>query len=342
MDGKVTIKDVARLAGVSVASVSYTLNGIDKVAPQTKQRIFQAIETLNYKPNLMAQSLSGGASRLIGISLPITEKGDIPGLLLENNPFFGEFISGIESVSRKAGYDILISGVEPNEQYSHWIQRRSLDGIIMLGTYPQSIFEEIRHMKIPIVLTDTYESYARDFHRVMVEDEAGGYMAVKHLLELGHTRIGFVTGSIENSLVNYNRCLGYRRALEEAGIRPEPEWLFEEHTTFDGGYHAGSCILQTDVTAVFAAADIMAIGIIKYYHEHGKSVPEDLSVIGFDDIKLGRYIMPGLTTVRQDIIMKGRVSAEMIMRDIQAGERTNDSVTLHPALVVRGSTKTLK
>ncbi|MBQ7706817.1 MAG: LacI family DNA-binding transcriptional regulator [Lachnospiraceae bacterium] len=339
---KATIRDVAKKAGVSVASVSYTLNGIDKVSPETKERIFRAIEELNYKPSLTAQCLSKGDSKLIGISLPITEKGDIPGMLLENNPFFGEFISGVESVTRKAGYDILISGVETNEHYSDWVMRRKLDGIIMVGAYPKSIFEEIKTIDVPIVLTDTYEDYASDFHRVMVEDEKGGYMAVKHLLELGHRRIGYVTGSIDNSLVNYNRYSGYRKALLEAGITPEREWFFEEHVTFDGGYAIAKDIMEKqNVTAVFVAADIMAIGIIKYFLERGKNVPGDISVVGFDDIKIGQYMMPGLTTIRQDIIMKGRVSAEMIMKDIGLGRRTNDSFILSPSLVIRDSTSAL-
>lgn len=343
VEKKITIRDVARHAGVSVASVSYTLNGVDKVSPETKERILKTIEELNYKPSLIAQSLSNGASKLIGVSLPITEKGDIPGILLENNPFFGEFISGIESVTRNAGYDMLISGVNTDDQYTDWIKRRKLDGIIMLGTYPRSIFEEIKSIDVPIVLTDTYEEYASDFHRVMVEDEEGGYLAVKHLLELGHTRIGYVTGSINNSLVNYKRYLGYKRALEEAGITPEKEWFFEEHVTFNGGHRIGREILEKkNVTAVFVAADIMAIGVIKYYLENGKSIPGDLSVVGFDDIKFGQYMMPGLTTIRQDIIMKGHVAAEMIMKDIKAGRRSNESIVLHPTLVLRDSTKRLK
>lgn len=340
---KPTIRDVAQKAGVSVAAVSYTLNSIDKVAPATKQRILDAIDELGYKPNFTARCLSMGDSKLIGVSLPITEKGDIPGNLLENNPFFGDFISGIESVTRQQGYDILISGVNTNEQYKDWVQRRRLDGIIMLGSYPKSIFEEIKDIDIPIALTDAYEEYASGFHRVMLEDELGGYMATKHLLELGHTVIGLVTGSIKNSQVNYHRYLGYRRAMEDAGLTIRDEWIFEEHVTFNGGYRISEKIAATaGMTAVFSVADIMAIGIIKRYTEQGKSIPDDLSIIGFDDIKFCGYLTPGLTTIRQDIIKKGRVCAEMILSDLRTGVHTNDSVIIHPALIVRGSTKKLE
>lgn len=344
MKKKVTIRDVAKHAGVSVASVSYVLNNVDKITSETKERILKSIEELDYKPSLTARCLSKGDSKLIGICLPITEKGDIPGALLANNPFFSEFISGIEYTIRDKGYDILISGVSSNEQYKDWIQRRGLDGIIMLGVYPRSIFEEVKNLEVPIVLTDAYEEYAADFHRVMVEDELGGYMATKHLLELGHAKIAFVVGSISNSILYYRRYQGYLRALKEAGITPDQKLLFEDHVTFDGGYEVGQKMLKSrcDVTAVFAAADIMAIGLMKAYIQSNKKVPEDLSIIGFDDIKFGQYMTPSLTTIRQDIFMKGRVSGEMIMEDLQRGKRSNRSVTLKPELIIRDSTSSIK
>lgn len=340
---KITIRDVAKHAGVSAASVSYVLNGIDKITPETKQRILNAIDELGYHPSLTARCLSSETSKLIGISLPITEKGDIPGILLENNPFFGEFISGIESVTREKGYDVLISGVSTNGQYKDWIQRRNLDGIIMLGVYPKSIFEEISSMNIPIVLTDTYEEYAKQFHRVMVEDELGGYLATKHLLDLGHQNIALAIGSVLKSQVNYKRYQGYKRALEEANIEIDPALIYEDHVTFHGGYRIGEKMIKEEskATAVFAIADIMAIGIIRVFTEQGKKLPDELSIVGFDNIKFGDYTMPGLTTISQDIFMKGKVSAEMILSDLENGKRTNHSITLQPVLMERESTMAL-
>lgn len=340
MERKITIRDVARHAGVSAASVSYVLNDVDKISPETKERILKSIDELGYQPSLTARCLSSGSSKLIGISLPITEKGDIPGVLLENNPFFGEFISGIESVTREKGYDILISGVSTNEQYKDWIHRRKLDGIIMLGVYPKSIFEEIQNLNIPIVLTDAYEEYAKQFHRVMVEDELGGYLATKHLLELGHKKIALAIGSVIKSHVNFNRYQGYKRALEEAEIEIDPSLLFEDHVTFHGGHRIGLKMIEENckATAVFAIADIMAIGIMKAYTESGKKLPQDLSIVGFDNIKFGNYTIPGLTTMSQDIILKGKESAKMILDDLERGRRTNSSITLKPVLMEREST----
>lgn len=341
---KVTIRDVAKHAGVSVASVSYVLNNIDKITPETKKRILQSIKELDYKPSITARCLSNGESKLIGIGLPITEKGDIPGDLLENNPFFSEFISGIEYTTRNKGYDILISGLDTNLRYKDWIQRRKLDGLIILGVYPRSIFEEIKSLNIPVVLSDAYEEYAVDFHRVMINDEFGGYIATKHLIDLGHTKIAFAAGSIKHSHVNQFRYEGYKRALKEAGIKVEKGLVFEDHVNFDGGYQIGKKMLQTNcsATAIFMAADIMAIGLIKYYIENKRRIPEDLSIIGFDNIKFAQYSTPGLTTVKQDIFTKGKVSAEMILNDLQNGQQTRHSILLQPELVIRDSTAALK
>lgn len=340
MEKKVTIRDVAKYANVSVASVSYALNGKDKLTPETKQRIMDAIRELDYKPSLTARCLSNGDSRLIGVTLPITEEGDIPGVLL-NNPFFGEFISGVEYVIRKEGYDIVFSGVETNKQYKDWIQRRRLDGIIMLGVYPKSIFDEIKELGVPIALTDAYEDYAKEFHGVMLEDKLGGYLATKYLLDMGHKEIAFVSGSIERSLINKQRYLGYVQALEEAKIKVKEEYFVEEHVDFDGGYRAGIELLQRKlkVTAVFSVADIMAIGLMKALCENGKSIPEDYSVIGFDDIKFGRYVTPALTTIKQDIIKKGMIAAEMVLSAIKNGVSKSETVVLKPELVVRESVK---
>lgn len=342
--GKATIRDVAKHAGVSVASVSYVINGIDKITPETKKRIMNSIKELDYKPSMTARCLSNGESKLIGIALPITEKGDIPGDLLENNPFFSEFISGIEFTTRSKGYDILISGLDSSMRYTDWIQRRKLDGLIILGVYPRSIFEEIKGLDIPIVLSDAYEEYAADFHRVMVNDEFGGYIATKHLLELGHQKIAFAAGSIKHSYINQFRYDGYKRAMKEAGLKPDKSMIFEDHVTFNGGYHIGEKMQHSNcsATAVFVAADIMAIGLMKSFIEGNKKIPDDLSIIGFDDIKFTQYTVPGLTTVKQDILMKGKVSAEMILNDLKNGQRTNHSVFLQPELIIRGSTAALK
>lgn len=340
MAQKVTIRDVAKQAGVSVASVSYAINNVDKINPETRARILKVIEELNYKPSLTARCLSNGNSKLIGITLPLTETGDVPGSLLKN-PFFGEFISGVESITREQGYDILFTGVETDEQCRDWIQRRKLDGIIMLGVYPKSFFVEVKKLGVPIVLIDAYEDYAKGFHRVMLEDEIGGYQATSYLISKGHRRIAFVTGSIKHSRLNYKRYKGYQRALEEAGIKERAEYYFEYPVSFQGGYRAAIDMIEKkcDATAIFAIADIMAIGMLKAFRENGRDVPKDYSIIGFDDIQFDEYVAPGLTTMHQNSMQKGSISAEMILGDIQHGRSEGKTVVLKPKLVERESVR---
>lgn len=342
MEKKATIRDVARHAGVSVASVSYALNGVDKITPETKARIMKSIEELDYRPNMTARCLSNGDSRLIGVTLPITEAGDVPGVLLDN-PFFGEFISGIEYTIRNKGYDILLSGVETNEQYKNWIQQRKLDGIIMLGVYPKSIFEEITNIGVPVVLTDSYEEYTKDFHKVLIEDELGAYMAVKYLISQGHKEIAIATGNIRNSHINMLRYQGYQRALTEAGLPVREELFYESHVSLDGGYQIGKKVLSSErkATAIFAVADVMAIGFMKSFQEGGNKIPEDFSVVGFDGIKFGQYMTPILTTIKQDSIRKGMAAAELLLADLSKGTRGNETVVLKPELFIGGSVRSL-
>ena len=341
MEKRVTIKDVARQAGVSVASVSYVLNGVNKVNTQTRQRILEAIEEMNYRPSMMAKCLSDGVSRLIGLALPITERGDIPGMLFENNPFFSEFLSGIEMMTRSEGYDILISGLDAGKAYKDWIQSRALDGLIILGLYPQDIYKEIRNFNIPVVLTDTYEPYAAGFHRVMVDDELGGYMAAKHLIDLGHTEIAIAIGSIANSEVNARRYAGFIRALDESGIKGSSALILEGNMSLEGGIRLGERFIREKVrsTGIFVGADIAALGIIKALNKSGVRVPKDVSVIGFDDIKFSELSSPGLTTIRQDSVLKGKTAAKLILDDLKRGEQTQSLVTLPIQLIIRDSTQ---
>jgi len=333
-----TIHDVARLAGVSVASVSYAINGINKITPATRQHIFNCMETLDYKVNTAARCLSNGASGLIGVALPITEKNDNPGILL-NNPFYTEFISGVESIMQKKRYDILISGIDSESRYKDWAISRRLDGIIMLGIYPQSIYHEIRTLHIPVVLNDAYEPYALDFHRIMIRDEEGGYMAAKYLIGLGHKNIAFISGNIGHSPTNRARHEGYCRAHIEAGIPIREDHLYQCKTSYSGGYETARKIAETayTVTACFAAADTIAIGLMKGFADMNIRVPSLMSVVGFDDIQFGKFVTPGLTTIKQDIFKKGVLSAQLLLDEMRNPECKKQTVLLEPELIIRDS-----
>lgn len=341
---KITIKDVAKYTGVSVATVSNVVNGIDKTSEETRDYILKAIKDIGYQPNLTARSLASGKSSLIGIMLPIIEEGDDLSILLKNNPFYSEFISGIEYISRRMGYDVIVTGIEKQQKCKEWLNKRNIDGIILLGMYPKTFFDEIKELKLPIVLIDTFEQYTSTFNRITIDDELGGYLATKHLLELGHKRIALVTGNINNSEVNYRRYKGYIKALAEADINYDKDIVLEDLTTIDGGFRAGMKIMElnTEITAVFANADIVALGVIKAFKKNGRNVPKDYSVVGFDDINFCEYISPSLTTIHQDIYQKGITAAEVLINDIEGQTTSYQNVQQPIELIIRESTRSIK
>lgn len=336
---KATIKDVAREVGVSTATVSYVLNGkSDKVSPETIERINQAIERLNYIPDYSARSLVKNQSRLIGVVIPQTEAHRQ--LILEN-PFYSEVISGIESKLREHGYHLIMSGVDKGGSYLDLSIQRNLDGAIIMGIYQESFYEDLKKIKIPIVLID---SYVNDhyFKNIGIDDEYGGYLATQYLIGKGHTNIGLVTGEIRRDGVIEKRFLGYKKAMREANLFYNPDYVFEGSMSYEHGMKMGQLIAQKfpEITAVFATADMVAFGVIKSLMDEGKKVPEDVSVIGFDDISFSRMFYPSLTTVKQDIAGKGAMAGEQLLNLIQNGSAGESmEVTIPVRIVERESVR---
>jgi LacI family transcriptional regulator len=341
MAKKTNIAEIARRAGVSTATVSYVINDLGKVSEKTRQRVKDIMAELDYIPSINARSLSNGQSKLIGVTLPLIAPSDTTGTLLETNPFFAEYLGEIHKVVSSYSYDILLSGILVKGKYRNWIKSRGLDGIILLGSYPTDIYEEVKTLNIPTVLTDVYESYSKDFHSVNSDDADGSYLATKHLIELGHKKIGFVGGSIKKSPIHNNRYIGYGKAMLEAGLQINNDHIFETLTTFEGGIKFAERLMKNgmDLTALVVDADIVALGIMKTCQDAGKKIPEELSIVGFDDIQAASFTSPGLTTIRQFISKKGKIAANLIMSDILAGTRTTESKIVKSELIVRGSTK---
>lgn len=309
---KVTIKDVAEKANVSVAAVSYVINGVEgKVSEEKKNIIKKTIKELNFIPNLSAASLVNRKSRLIGVIIPQTE--DYHQAVLEN-PFYSQIVSGIESRARECGYHIILSGVDKGKTYFNMTTQRNLDGAIIMGMYREEFYEDLKKVKVPIVLIDSYinDTY---FYKIGVDDELGGYMATKYLIEKGHRNIALVTGTIREDGVVEKRFLGYKRALKEANLFYNPLYVIEESVSYECGLKAGAEIARKypEVTAVFTTADIIAFGFIQGVLDIGKRVPEDISVIGFDDISFSKMFIPPLTTVKQDIVGKGSRAVDILV-----------------------------
>lgn len=338
---RVTIKDVAKVAGVSAAAVSYALNGKeDKVSADTLAKIKAAIVELNYIPDYSARSLVNNKSYMIGVVIPQTEAHSQ--LILEN-PFYSEVVSGIESELRKQNYHFILSGVDKGKSYLDISMQRNLDGAIIMGIYHENFYEELKKVNIPIVLIDSYINDTT-FRKIGIDDVAGGKLATDHLIACGHTNIALVTGTIKKDGVVEKRFLGYKSALQEAGIFYNSDYVFEDSVSYEYGVTAGRIIAEKhpEITGVFATADMVAFGVISGLAECGKKVPDDVSVIGFDDIQMARMFIPQLTTVRQDIKAKGVKAARCLLEAIDGVEGDEPEKLLLPhELIERQTVKTI-
>lgn len=334
---KITIKDVAHYAGVSIASVSYVLNNKEhKVSTETVELIHEAIKNLNYIPSMSARSLAKNTSKLIAVIIPQTE--DYSQLVFQN-PFYSEMISNIEAEVRKQGYNIILAGIEKGQSYKDISVSRNLDGIILIGAYPDELYEQGKKIDLPIVFVD---SYVNDnfFTTIGIDDEYGGYLATKHLIENGHQHIAIVTGSIRKDGVVEKRFNGYKRALLEYNIPFNKDYVFGESVSFEHGHETG-CLIASDyqsITAAFATADVVAFGLIRGLIENYKSVPQDVSVIGFDDITFSSMFFPPLTTIKQHIPLKGALAAHLLLEKINGKTEQVENTTTIPLEVIERQT----
>ena len=219
-------------------------------------------------------------------------------------------------------------------------KERNLDGIIVIGMYPDDFYRQMKKSQIPIVLID---SYCNDhyYHNVRIDDAYGSYLATKHVLECGHRDIAFFCGRIKDNGVMMKRLAGFRDALAEYGVEFHPELLFEGDIDYSDGIESANRLMdsQTRATAVVAAADILAIGAAKAFYERGVRVPDDISLMGFDDLEIAQYLTPGLSTVKQQISLKGEKAVELLIRNINEPELTKQELILPVTLVERGSVK---
>lgn len=328
----VTIKDVAREAGVNVSTVSRALSGGYGVHEATREKVIRVAARLSYRPNSMAKGLVTGQSSTIGLLI-----SDI------RNPFFAELARGAEDAAQKAGFQVFLcnSDLDPNKQmrYFQALRARRVDGIIMnsilnLGAAEQ---QELAEAEIPVVLLNRPESQTC-FSTVSVDNFQGGYLAGQHLCALGHRFIGHITGPRSHGNLS-QRWKGFLKACEAHEGQIEPTILYGEQS-FDGGSDLTKKLFDRhpSVTAIFAGNDIMAFGALCALTEMGLKVPDDVSLIGFDDLELARIVTPPLTTIQQPKYEIGRAAVQILLARNNVPEHRVFGVSL----VERKSCRTLR
>ncbi|MDQ3856482.1 MAG: LacI family transcriptional regulator [Chloroflexota bacterium] len=327
-----TIRDVAEFAHVSVTTVSHVLNGTRAVDPETEQRVRQAIQALGYRPNLLARGLRRRQTQTIGLLVPDN-----------SNPFFAEVSRAIEDAGFAQGYNVILCNSDLSEAkqaaYIDVLLSKQVDGILLIasGSRPDPV-RHIASVGVPVVIVDReLEDTPADL--VLVDHEQGGYLAGQYLVERGHRKIACISGP-EEVTPSTRRVAGFRRALAEAGIDLDPNAVVQGDGRLTGGSSAMQELLARGLTftALFAYNDLMAIGAIGVLRRAGLSIPEDVSVIGFDNILQAGATVPGLTTVAQPITEIGSLSVDLLLRRIRGrSEAEPVRVTLPTKLVERES-----
>ena len=336
----VTIKDVARAVGVSTTTVSNVIHGnVGRVSPEMVDKIQAAITRLKYTPNMSARALVNNASRIIGVInhlVPLESGGFF------QDPFHGALLAGVEQTLRERGYYLMVRTIDNIPELLSLLNNWNLDGLILTGIFPTDFYESLMAHKTPILLIDSYINDER-LLQVRLEDEQGGYIGTRHLLENGHREILFCGPPILEEGVLARRFKGYKRALEEFGLTVDINKVYQREIGIEQGTALGRELAKRhDFTAIFATADILAAGLISGLAEAGRKVPEDISIVGFDDLNIARLTSPQLTTVHQDVVEKGVIAASMLIDALQGeSDAISPSVVMPVRLVSRQSVRRL-
>lgn len=331
-----TIKDVAQLAGVSPSTVSHVMNNTRFVEPETRERVLSAMTALNYQPNRLARSLRSQKTHTLGVLLPNSA-----------NPFFAQVLLGIEAASFEYGYSVILGNAndDSEREISHLgvLASKQIDGVLLIstGAYADAL-ELLARYDMPTILVDRSPG-ERPLDAIMVDNIGGGALATEYLIGLGHRRIGCVAGQM-SLMPSADRVTGYRQALRNAGLPINEALIIPGNFTHEGGYLATQRLLQESaasseerVTALFACNDLMAVGAIRACHEAGLRVPQDISIIGFDDIQLASYVVPPLTTIMQPAERLGRTAVEILVARLDTRTAPIQRQQLEVALIERQS-----
>jgi LacI family transcriptional regulator len=332
---KATITDVARVAHVSIQTVSAVVNRKPGISDPTRARVLQAIERLQYRPNGIASSLRAQKSHTIGVVIPTI-----------TNPFFPEFVRGAEDAASEKGYSIFLCNADEDTekeiQYLRLLQRHRVAGILVSyvssPATSESVLKELASQNLPIACLGTAQP-GQGIVSLRVNESEITTVATQHLLRLGHRRIGFITPPPSKNIAQM-RIEGFKKALIEAGLPVRAEYLVDGGFDLQDGIRGTGQLLSLrhPPTAIVAANDLVAIGIISTLKKQGYRIPADISVVGIDNIQMASLLDPPLTTVAQPIYEMGRLGIENILLRIQKPQLDTSEIVFETRLIIRQST----
>lgn len=325
-----TMKDIARIAKVSTSTVSHVINNTRYVSDEIREKIMKVVNELNYTPSAVARSLKVKETKTLGMLVTAT-----------SNPFFAEVVSGVEQYCNQHHYNLIISSIDGNEQrLQQNIQtliQKQVDGLLLMYSDTRHAMVEQLNLNLPIVVMDWWPTEL-NADKIYENSEFGAYLATKTLIEQGHKNIAIITGKLDKSLA-HNRLLGYQKALQDAHLPINPDWIIESHFDFEGGVEGMKKLLQITPrpTAVFACSDTIAVGIYQVAWQQGLHIPQDISVIGYDNIMLAQYLTPPLTTIHQPKAELGKLAVETLLERIKSPNLEYKTTMLQPQLIWRAS-----
>lgn len=331
-----TIKDVAKMAGVSTTTVSHVINKTRFVAAETEQQVLQAIKELNYSPSAVARSLKINTTKSIGMIVTTSE-----------TPYFAEIIHAVEEHCYRQGYSLFLCNTQNNPEkirnHLEMLAKKRVDGLlIMCAEYEQDSLDLLADFtSVPMVVMDWGPN---NEHTDIIQDNSfyGGYLATKYLIDNGHKDIALITGALLKTTAR-TRYEGFMKAMNEANLNINPDWILEGAFEPEDGYECMNKILAQPQlpTAVFCCNDVMALGAMSAIGEKGLKVPEDISIIGYDNIHASRFYSPPLTTIHQSKSRLGAQAVTLLFQRIADKSSKHDIIEIHPELVIRKSVKKL-
>ena len=325
-----TMKDIARLAQVSTSTVSHVINGSRFVSDEIREKVMRIVVELNYTPSYIARSLKVKRTKTIGLLVTAT-----------NNPFFSEVMAGVEQYCQKNQYNLIIATTGGDakrlQQNLQTLIHKQVDGVLLMCG--DSRFQADMELKVPLplVVMDWWFTEL-NADKILENSERGGYLATKSMVDAGHQKIGIITGNLRKSVAK-NRLQGYKKALSEANIVLNPDWIVESHFDFEGGIVGAQKLLALSdrPTAIFCCSDTIAIGAYQAIQNQGLRIPQDISIMGYDDIELASYLFPSLSTISQPKAELGKLAVEALLQRIQEPNENYRTLVLEPTCILRES-----